>query len=83
MKKIEEDVEDSQRASVMRPSVTEEPLSASRQFKLRLERENELKQVGVQGYFNLLRFERKNNDYVIPDEMSNVSHPPFLPLADY
>lgn len=74
MLEINEELEESQRDSVLRPSVTEDPLSASHQYKLRLDRETELKQVGVHGYFNLLRYERKNNDYVIPDEMTNVSY---------
>jgi hypothetical protein len=74
MQIIDESVIESQRFSVLRPSETEDPLSASHQYKLRLDRESELKQVGVHGYFNLLRYERKNNDYVIPDEMTNVSY---------
>jgi hypothetical protein len=62
--------EDSIPRSSIRFSNTDDPLSASNQYQLKLDREEALKVLGNHGYFNLIT--NKQGDYQVPAQTIKV-----------
>jgi hypothetical protein len=58
----------------MRPSNSNDPISASHQYAMRIARETNLKTLGPEGFFPLIQID-KDSGYYIPTDVEKVCIP--------